>query len=100
MDKNKVVKQIAIIKQIADWMIEGGTENTTEGNWIFYTNEIAEKFGITKNWITACREEIVDALYEHEAVADVIYNWGIDDDVKSFDIDFYLSYCPNLSDED
>ena len=94
MDESKVVKQIA------DWMVKAGTENTTEGNWIFNTEKIAEKFGVTINWVTAYREEIVDALYKHEAVADVIYEWLTFGTVEYFDIDFYTGFCPNLSDED
>lgn len=100
MDENKVVKQIAIIKQIADWMIKDGTKNTTEGNWIFNIEKITEKFGVTRNWVTAYREEIVDALYEHEAVADVVYEWFPDGTVDYFDIDFYTGFCPNIDDED
>lgn len=93
MDDNKVVKQIA------DWMVEDGTGNTTEGNWIFNVDKITEKFGVTRNWVTAYREEIVDALYEHEAVADVIYEWLIFGTVEYFDIDFYTGFCPNVNDE-
>ncbi len=93
MDDNKVVKQIA------DWMVESGTENTTEGNWIFNVDKITEKFGVTRNWVTAYREEIVDALYEHEAVADVIYEWLTFGTVEYFDIDFYTGFCPNVDDE-
>lgn len=49
--------------------------------------------------VTAFRDEIVDALYKHEAVADVLYDFSPDGTVEDFDIDFYLSFCQNLSDE-
>ena len=61
--------------------------------------EITRKFNVTKNWVTAFRDEIVDALYKHEAVADVLYDFPPDGTVEDFDIDFYLSFCQNLSDE-
>lgn len=102
MYSSETVKQVNdwMINNISDWMVENGTENTTEGNWIIHIDEIVKKFNVTKNWITAFRDEIVDALYEHKAVADILYDFFPDGDVEDFDIDFYLSFCPNLSDED
>ena len=102
MYTSETVKQVTdwMINSISDWMIESGTENTTEGNWIIHVDDIMEKFNVTKNWVTAFRDEIVDALYKHEAVADVLYDFSPDGTVEDFDIDFYLSFCQNLSDED
>lgn len=102
MYTSETVKQVTdwMIKSVSDWMVESGTENTTEGNWIIHADDIMSKFNVTKNWITAYRDEIIDALYKHNAVADVLYDFFPDGDVESFDIDFYLSFCQNLSDED
>lgn len=102
MYSSETVKQVTnwMIKSISDWMVENGTENTTEGNWIIHTNDLMEKFNVTKNWITAFRDEIVDALYEHNAVADVFYDFFPDGDVECFDIDFYTSFFQNLNDKD
>jgi len=102
MYSSETVKQVNdwMINNISDWMVENGTENTTDGNWIIHTDEIVKKFNVTKNWITAFRDEIIDALYEHEAVADITYGWFPDGDVECFDIDFYTSFCLNLSSED
>lgn len=102
MYTSETVKQVTdwMIKSISDWMVESGARSTTEGNWIIHVYEITRKFNVTKNQITAFRNEIVDALYEHKAVADVLYDFFPDGDVESFDIDFYLSFCPNLSDEE
>lgn len=102
MYTSETVKQVNdwMINSISDWMVESGTRSTTECNWIIYVYEITRKFNVTKNWITAYRDEIIDALYKHNAVADVTYGWFPDGDVECFDIDFYLSFCQNLSDED
>lgn len=102
MYTSETVKQVTdwMINSISDWMIESGTRSTTEGNWIIHVYEITRKFNVTKNWITAFRDEIVDTLCEHKAVADVLYDFFPDGDVESFDINFYLSFCPNLSDEE
>ena len=102
MYTSEIVKQVTdwMINSISDWMVENGIENTTEGNWIIHVDDIMEKFNVTKNWVTAYRDEIIDALYEHEAVADVIYEWFPDGTVDYFDIDFYTGFCPNIDDED
>ena len=101
MYTSETVKQVTdwMINSISDWMVESGTRSTTEGNWIIYIYEITRKFNVTKNWVTAFRDEIVDALYKYEAVADVLYDFSPDCTVEDFDMDFYLSLCQNLSDE-
>lgn len=102
MYSSEAVKQVndLMINSISDWMVKSGTRSTTEGNWIIYIYEITRKFNVTKNWVTAYRDEIIDALYEHKAVADVIYDFSPDGTVEDFDIDFYTSFCPYLNDED
>ena len=102
MYNSETVKQVNdwMVNNISDWMVENGTENTTEGNWIIHTDDIVKKFNVTKNWVTAFCDEIIDALYKHKAVADVTYGWFPDGTVNTFDVDFYTSFYPNLNDED
>lgn len=38
-------------RQIADYMVKYGTENTNYGSWVFEVNELAKRFGIEKKWI-------------------------------------------------
>lgn len=35
-------------RQIADYMVKYGTENTNYGMWSFEVDELTEKFGVTK----------------------------------------------------
>ncbi len=96
MDESKVVKQIA------EWMVKEGTKNTTEGNWIFHIDEIKKEFNVSKMFVAAYCGEIFDSLYEHESVADVecTLQEGSDFYVKTFDVDFYTKFCPNVEDKD
>lgn len=38
-------------RQIADYMVKHGTENTDFGAWVFEVDELAKRFGIEKKWI-------------------------------------------------
>lgn len=73
------------IEEIADEIVKEGTENTTEGNWTNYFDE----FNDDEDFVREHKDEIVDALYTHEEVCDVILN------EDNFDTNFYLKYCPN-----
>ena len=88
-----------LIEKIVDWMIKEGTAETTEGNWIFYADELYKKFRVSESWLKTFQEEIENAFYEHEEVADVIVlNNSFEE--FGFDICFYTSFCPNVEDED
>ena len=73
------------VRAIAAQIVEEGTENTTEGNWVVYFNELTgdEKFAKTN------AQEIAEELGRHESVADVEF------DNACFNTAFYLDYCPN-----
>lgn len=73
------------VRAIAAQIVEEGTENTTEGNWVVYFNELTgdEEFAKTN------AQEIAEELGRHEAVADVEF------DNDCFNTAFYLDYCPN-----
>lgn len=94
-----------LIEKIVDWMIKEGTAKTTEGNWVFYADELYEKFRVSETWLETFNEEIENALYEHEEVADVIAlnnSFALNNPFEElgFDICFYTSFCPNVEDED
>lgn len=80
------------IKSIAEKIIQIGTNNTTEGNWIIPYSE----FGEDEAFVRANVQRITDELCTHEEVSDV----DITD--KYIDTNFYWGYCPNyeLKDEE
>lgn len=73
------------IAEIADKIIEEGTKNTTEGNYVHFF----EEFGKHAEFAKDNAEEIAEELSKHEEVSDVELT------PDSFDTNFYLDYCPN-----
>ena len=94
MDTNK------LIQQIAHYMIEEGRNNTSEGNWIFYFDEVADKFSLSEDWVCIHMTEIAEELYKSDAVAEVLIHSDRDNENFNFDIDFYTGFCPNVEDKD
>lgn len=83
-------------RQIADYMVKYGTENTNYGTWVFEVDELAKKFNITEKWIQEHEDGIMSELYLREEVADVERELsGNDMTITLFDVDFYTDYCPN-----
>ena len=73
------------IAEIADKIIEEGTKNTTEGNYVHFF----EEFGKHAEFAKDNAEEIAEELSKHEEVSDVELT------PDSFDTNFYLDYCTN-----
>lgn len=78
------------LTEAVDYIVETGTQNTTEGNWIIGFQELALKTGYEVDFDG--NTALVDMLHEREAVADVeLTDSGID-------VCYYLDFCPNYSD--
>lgn len=73
------------VRAIAAQIIEEGTENTTEGNWVVFFNELTGDEEFAKDNV----KEIVDELERDKAVSDVEF------DNACIDTNFYLDYCPH-----
>ena len=73
------------IAEIADKIIEEGTKNTTEGNYVHFF----EEFGKHAEFAKDNAEEIAEELSKHEEVSDVELT------PDAFDTNFYLDYCSN-----
>lgn len=88
-------------RQIADYMVKYGTENTNYGTWVFEVDELAKKFNITEKWIQEHEDGIMSELYLREEVADVERELsGNDMTITLFDVDFYTNYCPNYIEDE
>lgn len=73
------------VRALAAQIVEEGTENTTEGVWVVYFNELTGDEEFAKTYA----QEIAEELGRHESVADVEF------DNTCIDTAFYLDYCPN-----
>lgn len=86
------------VKEIVDYMVEHGTENTHYGNWIFGLEDDLVNFSeMSVEWLMNRADEIYDELIGREEVADV--DEYEQDGVHLFSIYFYTSFCPNLCEE-
>ena len=75
----------ARIEAIAARIVEEGTKNTTEGNWVTFFDELSSD----ENFAKANAEKIAAELERHQEVSDVELT------LDAFDTNFYLDYCPN-----
>ena len=82
------------VPAMVKWMVEEGTKNTSSGNWIFTSAEIAEAFPVAESSVIEMFGAILTEVYKHEA------NVNFESDGSAtFDLTFYTDYCPNISDE-
>ena len=75
----------ARVEAIAAQIVEEGTKNTTEGNWVTFFDELSRD----ENFAKANAEEIAAILELRKEVSDVELT------PDAFDTNFYLDYCPN-----
>lgn len=88
MDKN-------LINDMVNYIIEEGTQQTTEGNYIFYDRDFKDKFNITNEFLYRNIEDIVRLLERKEEISNIQYE-TIKELVIYIDVSFYLDYCPNV----
>lgn len=87
------------VPAMVEWMVEEGTKNTSSGNWVFTSAEIAEAFPVSESSVIEMFGAILSETYQHEAVAEADVNFESDGSA-TFDLTFYTDYCPNISDEE
>lgn len=73
---------------VADYIIQQGVQNTTEGNWTIRTSEIPGDL-IEYSLLMDSGELIASMLSQREEVADAEY------DGSCFDVCYNLAYCPS-----
>jgi len=84
----------ARLNQLADQIIRESTQNTSNGTWSIYFDEIQERYHVPvseSNGVSSMLKNILEArpeLAELEPMED------------GFDMVFYLDYCPNLDEKE
>ncbi len=78
------------VRGIADKIIEDGTKNTTQGNWVHCFDE----FGDDARFVQDNAAQIAAELELHQEVSDVELL------PDAFDTNFYLDYCPNIEEQE
>ena len=84
----------ARLNQLADRIIRDGTQNTSNGTWAVYFDEIKEQYGVTLNSDNGIGSMFHSILEARSEMAEV----ELMED--GFDMTFYLDYCPNLDEKE
>lgn len=74
------------IKNLVNSLVETGTKESTEGNYVFFFESFTEE---EQELFSKHTEELEDVLTSRKEVSDVIW---LED---SIDINYHLEYCPN-----
>jgi hypothetical protein len=84
------VRKTVTEKDVADWIIQSGTESTQSGSWVVEFDEIAKHFDLTDDNVRRKMTDIAEWLEVDDRVAAVELN---DSDI---DMVFCLAYCESL----
>ncbi|WP_088187921.1 DUF6329 domain-containing protein [Desulfosporosinus sp. FKA] len=80
----------ARLNQLADQIIRESTQNTSNGTWAVYFDEILERYHVPvshNNGVSTMLQKILEARPELAELGPM---------ENGFDMVFYLDYCPNL----
>lgn len=81
----------AAVEQAAERIVREAVENTTEGSWCFYFDELYEQTGLVVTPDNGLGGLLLDALRQRPEVADVEMTG------ECFDAVYYLNFCKNLA---
>ena len=81
------------ISMIAEQIIKEAAENTSNGSWAIYFDEIEESYGIVVKENNGIGTLLLDELTSRDEIAEIEV---LDD---CFDMTIYLEYCSNLDEE-
>lgn len=80
-------------EKIAAWIVETGCQQTSNGNYIIFHDEILQTFGVNLSTDTNLKAAIVQKLEARPEVLDT-YSYG-----EYIDVIFGLNHCQNISED-
>lgn len=84
----------ARLNELADLIIQEGTQNTESGSWAVTFDEFKEEYHVTVDSANGIGSMLMDILVSRPEMAEIEF---MED---GFDINFYLDYCPNIIEEE
>lgn len=81
------------LNELANQIIREGTQSTSNGSWAIYFDEIQEQYGVNLKDSEYINTMLCDLLSVRQEMAEIEL---LED---SFDMTFYLDYCPNLEND-
>ena len=79
------------ISQVADQIFEEAAENTSNGSWIVYFEEIAEEHGLNVTANNGIGTLILNELQSRDGMAEISL------EENCLDMTLYLDYCKNIN---
>ena len=83
----------ARLSQLADQIIREGTQQTGNGTWSIYFDEIQESYHVPVSPNNGIGSMLLETLQARPEIAE------IEPMEDGFDMTYYLDYCPNLDDK-
>ena len=85
-----------MIKRIVEYIVETGTQNTSNGNWTVCTDDLQDKFDVSYDWLLENRKLIKDSIDGRDEVLSATWD-SFDDTDKwnGFDCNFCGDCCSN-----
>lgn len=97
-EKKRLKVNKKFISKIAKWIYNEGIENSTNGNWITYFDEIADEFNISYDEAISMSDLIYAEVYKYKGVCDIeMYE---EDDVLVIDVNYFTNYLKNYCGDD
>ncbi len=84
----------AQLDRAVDYIVRQATENTSNGSWCIYYDELARDLGLTIRDGSGLDTMLVDAMRSRPEVADVVLA------DECVDAVYYLAYCKNLEEQE
>lgn len=78
-------------EKISEYMIKEGSENTTSGNYIFYLEELADRFNVCFD----CLKDNIDKIIENVQMSKIVSHIDYNSD-STLSVYFYTDYCLNF----
>jgi hypothetical protein len=79
------------LSEAVEFIIADGTQNTSEGSWVMYFDELEKQTGLKFEFNNIVQNTLADMLTERKEVAECYLN------ENCFDMVYYLDFCPNCN---
>lgn len=81
------------VKEIVDYMVSEGTQNTNYGSWSFDIPELCDKFDLPLEWFYKHNDDICRELGERDEVADYEQNYDWNNHPLDYGLVYYTDFC-------
>lgn len=81
------------VKEIVDYMVSEGTQNTNYGCWAFDIPELCDKFDLPLEWFYEHNDDICRELNKRDEVADYKQNYDWNNHPLDYDLVYYTDFC-------